>query len=148
MCSKTLDLAIFNLAVRRCSHCTSASSWESKAWKFSHAECKSYACTLTYLPAGFYYSTIQSGNRTTHWNKHIRMVCPWPDQPDRFQCLYKCTSSGRSQKSPVSFLNHHTCTISLNHLSVLITCNNDYMWGIWYHWFRNILYGKYCWKRG
>ena len=38
------------LAVRRRSHCTSASNWDSKAWKFSHTERKSYACTLRYVP--------------------------------------------------------------------------------------------------
>ena len=38
------------LAVRRRSHCTSASNWDSKAWKFSHTECKSYACALRYVP--------------------------------------------------------------------------------------------------
>ena len=39
------------LTVRRCSHYTSASKWESKAWKFSHAEhINYYACTLTYVP--------------------------------------------------------------------------------------------------
>ena len=44
------------LAVRRRSHCTSASNWDSKAWKFSHTERKSYACALRYVPAKFYYS--------------------------------------------------------------------------------------------
>ena len=38
------------LAVRRRSHCTSASNWESKAWKFSHTERKSHACALMYAP--------------------------------------------------------------------------------------------------
>ena len=38
------------LTVRSCSHYTSASNWESKAWKFSHTEHKSYACALTYIP--------------------------------------------------------------------------------------------------
>ena len=38
------------LAVRRRSHCTSASNWDSKAWKFSHTERKSYACALRYVP--------------------------------------------------------------------------------------------------
>ena len=38
------------LAVRRPSHCTSASNWDSKAWKFSHTERKSYACALRYVP--------------------------------------------------------------------------------------------------
>ena len=38
------------LAVRRRSHCTSASNWDSKAWKFSHIEPKSYACALRYVP--------------------------------------------------------------------------------------------------
>ena len=44
------------LAVRRRSHCTSASNWDSKAWKFSHTERRSYACALRYVPAKFYYS--------------------------------------------------------------------------------------------
>ena len=44
------------LAVRRRYHCTSASNWDSKAWKFSHTERKSYACALRYVPAKFYYS--------------------------------------------------------------------------------------------
>ena len=38
------------LAVRKRSHCTSASNWNSKAWKFSHTEHKSYACALRYVP--------------------------------------------------------------------------------------------------
>ena len=38
------------LAVRRRSHCTSASNWDSKAWKFIHTERKSYACALRYVP--------------------------------------------------------------------------------------------------
>ena len=38
------------LAVRRRFHCTSASNWDSKAWKFSHTVSKSYACTLRYIP--------------------------------------------------------------------------------------------------
>ena len=38
------------LAVRKFSHCTSASNWDSKAWKFSHTERKSYACALRYVP--------------------------------------------------------------------------------------------------
>ena len=38
------------LAARRHSHCTSASNWDSKAWKFSHTERKSYACALRYVP--------------------------------------------------------------------------------------------------
>ena len=38
------------LAVRRRSHWTSASNWDSKAWKFSHTERKSYACALRYVP--------------------------------------------------------------------------------------------------
>ena len=37
--------ALVFLAVRRHSHCTSA--------KFSHTECKSYACALRYVPAEF-----------------------------------------------------------------------------------------------
>ena len=51
------------LAVRRRCHCTSASNWDSKAWKFSHNERKSYAGVLylgTY-PAEFSYS-----NSTPH----------------------------------------------------------------------------------
>ena len=41
------------LAVRRCSHCTSASNWDSKAWKFS----LSLMCAhLGTYPAKFYYS--------------------------------------------------------------------------------------------
>ena len=44
------------LAVRRRSHCTSASNWDSKVWKFSHTERKSYVCALRYAPAKFYYS--------------------------------------------------------------------------------------------
>ena len=47
------------LAVRRCSHWTSAPNWDSKAWKFSHTERKSYACTLRYVPAKFYYSNLR-----------------------------------------------------------------------------------------
>ena len=43
------------LAVRRRSHCTSASNWDSEAWKFSHTERKSYAWALYwYVPAKFY----------------------------------------------------------------------------------------------
>ena len=38
------------LAARRRSHCTSASNWDSKAWKFSHTERKSNACALRYVP--------------------------------------------------------------------------------------------------
>ena len=56
------------LAVRRRSYCTSASNWGSKAWKFNHTERKSYARTY---PAGFYYSTIQSGNETTTKGERI-----------------------------------------------------------------------------
>ena len=48
--------ALVFLAVRRRYHCTSASNWDSKAWKFSHTERKSYACALRYVPAKFYYS--------------------------------------------------------------------------------------------
>ena len=83
------------LAVRRRSYCTLASNWESKAWKFNHTERKSYARTY---PAGFYYSNIQSGNeqdnnkrRTHNYIKshlRLRMVWPWPDQPDRFRHLW------------------------------------------------------------
>ena len=43
------------LAVRRRFHCISASNWDSKAWKFSHTERKSYACALRYVE--FYYSS-------------------------------------------------------------------------------------------
>ena len=39
-------LFFFFLAVRRRSHSTSASNWDSKAWKFSRTERKSYACAL------------------------------------------------------------------------------------------------------
>ena len=54
------------LAVRRCCHCSSASNCESKAWKFSHTECRSYMCTLTYVPCMPDFTTeIQSGNETT-----------------------------------------------------------------------------------
>ena len=42
--------------MRRRYHCTSASNWDSKAWKFSHTERKSYVCALRYVPAKFYYS--------------------------------------------------------------------------------------------
>ena len=40
------------LAVRRRTHCTSASNWESPllcSLSLGHTECKSYACTLTYV---------------------------------------------------------------------------------------------------
>ena len=48
-------LTLVFLAVRRRSHCTSASNWDSEAWKFSHTERKSYACALyRYVPAKFY----------------------------------------------------------------------------------------------
>ena len=50
------------LDVRRHSHWTSASNWESKAWKFSHTERKSYACALTY-PAGFTTALISLRTR-------------------------------------------------------------------------------------
>ena len=43
-------LTLVFLAVRRHSHCTSASNWDSNAWKFSHTERKSYACVLRYVP--------------------------------------------------------------------------------------------------
>ena len=36
--------------VRRRSHWTSASNWDSKAWRFSRTERKSYACALWYVP--------------------------------------------------------------------------------------------------
>ena len=42
--------------MRRRSHCTSASNWDSEAWKFSHTERWSYACALRYVAAKFYYS--------------------------------------------------------------------------------------------
>ena len=47
------NCALVFLAVRRRSHCTSASNWDSKAWKFSHTERKSCACALR---SEFYYS--------------------------------------------------------------------------------------------
>ena len=50
------------LAVRRRSHCTSASNWDSKAWKFSHIERKSYACARRYVPCRIFlqqFETIQ-----------------------------------------------------------------------------------------
>ena len=36
--------------MRRRSHCTSASNWDSKAWKFSRTERKSYVCAFWYVP--------------------------------------------------------------------------------------------------
>ena len=48
------------LAVRRRSNCTSASNWDSKAWKLSHTERKCYACALRYVPAKFYYSNLRT----------------------------------------------------------------------------------------
>ena len=44
------------LAVRRPSHCTSASNWDSKAWKFSHTEVSLMRAHLGTYPAEFYYS--------------------------------------------------------------------------------------------
>ena len=61
--AKNLDLAIF-LAVRRPSQCTSASNWNSKAWKFSRS--KSYAYALSTYPAGFYYSNSRPHKCQTH----------------------------------------------------------------------------------
>ena len=79
------------LAVRRHSHCTSASNWDSKAWKFSHTERKSYACALRYVRTLATFNTrIRDYTNVEHvimsqlW---LRMVRPWPDQPDRFRCL-------------------------------------------------------------
>ena len=75
------------LAVRKCSHCTSASNWDSKAWKFSHAELKSYACALRYVPAKFYYSNSRPHKRRTRklclnfgweWSGHAGPAGPVP----------------------------------------------------------------------
>ena len=57
-------LTLVFLAVRRCSHCTSASNRDSKAWKFSHTECKSYACALRYVE--LYYSNSRLHKCRTH----------------------------------------------------------------------------------
>ena len=77
------------LAVRRRSHCNSASNWDSKAWKFSHTERKSYACEVgTYLPnfttAVRDHTNVERVIMSQLW---LRMVRPWPDQPDRFRRL-------------------------------------------------------------
>ena len=52
--------------VKRHSHCTSASNWDYEAWKFSHTERKSYACTLRFVPAKFYYSNSRPHKCRTH----------------------------------------------------------------------------------
>ena len=44
------------LAVRRRSHCTSASNWDSKAWKFSHTDVSLTRVHLGTYSAEFYYS--------------------------------------------------------------------------------------------
>ena len=79
------------LAVRRRSHCTSASNWDSKAWKFSRTERKSYTCALRYVPAEFYYSNSRlhkiNVENVIMSQVRLRMVRPWPDQLDRFRCL-------------------------------------------------------------
>ena len=48
------------LAVRRRSHCTSASNWDSKAWKFSHTERKSYACARRYVPCRIFLQQFET----------------------------------------------------------------------------------------
>ena len=54
------------LAVRRRSHCTSASNWDSKAWKFSHTEVSLMRAHLGTYPAEFYYSNSRLHKCRTH----------------------------------------------------------------------------------
>ena len=61
-CAATFWTFLF-LAVRRCSHCTSASNWESKAWKFSHTEHITYVCTLKYVPCQILLQQFSLGTR-------------------------------------------------------------------------------------
>ena len=70
--ARIINSFLIFLAVRSLSHCTSASNWDSKAWKFSHTERKSYACALigTY-PAEFYYSNLRPHKRRTHTGNYV-----------------------------------------------------------------------------
>ena len=81
------------LAVRRCCNCTSASNWDSKAWKFSHTERKSYACALRYVPCRILIQQFETSYTNVEHvimsQLRLRMVRPWPDQPDRFRRLWQ-----------------------------------------------------------
>ena len=88
--------------MRRRSHCTSASNWDSKAWKFSHMNVSLMRAHVGTYPAEFFYSNSRPHKcRTRNYvsQLRLRMVRPWPDQPDRFRglCLYAhtvvCTSA-------------------------------------------------------
>ena len=84
------------LAVRRRSHCTSASNWDSKAWKFSHTEVSLMRAHLGTYPAEFYYSNSRLYTNVEHVimsQIRLRMVRPWPDQPDRADFFFGRGSS-------------------------------------------------------
>ena len=87
------------LAVRRRSHCASASNWDSKAWKFSHTEHKSYACALRILLQQFETNV----ERVIMSQLRLRMVWPWPDQLDRFRRLCIFTTISRSISGVLSW---------------------------------------------
>ena len=58
-CAAKIWTLVF-LAVRSRSHCTSASNWYSKAWKFSHTERISLMrAHLGTYPAEFYYRNLR-----------------------------------------------------------------------------------------
>ena len=80
------------LAVRRCSHCTSASNLDYNAWKLVILNISLMRAHLgTYLPN--FTTAIQDHTnveRVIMFQLRLRTVRPWPDQPDqpdRFQRL-------------------------------------------------------------
>ena len=88
------------LAVRRRSHCTSASNWDSQAWKFSHTESKSYACALRCVPwrfsnldAVFTPLAIFEFGRGFYGNTYTPVLSDLTLTPGRLQILCNCKRS-------------------------------------------------------
>ena len=112
------------LAVRRRSHCTSASNWDSKAWKFSHNERKSYAVVHRYIATIPNFTTAIRESDHTDVKRvvmsqlRLRMVRPWPD---RFRRLWHWWNSHRSNVHSVYVLMTFTLSMT-SHKNLKPSC--------------------------
>ena len=80
------------LAVRRRSHCTSASNWDSRILRPGSLVILNVSLMRAHLGAYLPNFTTAIGDHTNverviMSQLRLRMVRPWPDQPDRFRRL-------------------------------------------------------------
>ena len=128
---KILDLAIFS-----CQEGTSASNWKLPLlWPFSLAVLNvSLMCAhLCTYPAKFYYSSSvwewdQTKVERIIMSQHrLKMVQPWPDQPDRFWFLWLYAETVQCMSNAGSVLEIKLCCEILLLLNIAENYGSSFM---------------------